>query len=137
MRNINNYIDMGSRKDRDSAEHFMKQKKTGKAWIRSYSLWKNSPGETWMPLDGDCDELFERWKKKRSMYEYATMEFLERMVGKPSSSQKKFSLEGYELIEATVKPHSTSAHIGLPKKWTGCRVAVVRLDEGSESTKPR
>jgi hypothetical protein len=134
MRNINNYIDMGSRKDRDSAEHFMKQKKTGKVWIRSYSLWENSPGETWMPLEGDCDELLKKWKNNESMYEYATMEFLERMAGKPSSSQKKFSLEGYELIEATVKPHSTSAHIGLPKKWTGCRVAVVRLDEGSEST---
>lgn len=50
---------------------------------------------------------------------------------------KNFSFQGFEMIEATVKPHSTSAHVGLPKKWTGCRVAVVRLDEGSESTEPR
>jgi putative transposon-encoded protein len=50
---------------------------------------------------------------------------------------KNFSFQGVEMIEATVKPHSTSAHVGLPKKWTGCRVAVVRLDEGSESTEPR
>ncbi len=45
---------------------------------------------------------------------------------------KTFSFQGHEVIEATVKPHSTSAHVGLPKKWTGCRVAVVRLDEGFE-----
>lgn len=134
MRDIDNYESLGSIRDRDSAEHFYRHKKTGQAWIRSYSLWANSPGETWMPLEGDCDELLKKWKNNESMYEYATMEFLERMAGKPSSSQKKFSLEGYELIEATVKPHSTSAHIGLPKKWTGCRVAVVRLDEGSETT---
>jgi putative transposon-encoded protein len=51
------------------------------------------------------------------------------MAGKPSSSQKEISFIRYEVIERTVKPHSTSAHIGVPKSWTGCRVAVVRLDE--------
>lgn len=49
---------------------------------------------------------------------------------------KNFSFQGFEVIETTVKPHSTSAHIGLPKKWTGCRVAVVRLDEGLETINP-
>ena len=49
----------------------------------------------------------------------------------------RFSFDGIEMIEATVKPHSTSAHVGLPKRWTGCRVTVVRLDEGSETTEPR
>lgn len=43
-------------------------------------------------------------------------------------TKKKFSFEGVEVIECTVKPHSTSAHVGLPKKWIGCRVAVVRLE---------
>ncbi len=60
-----------------------------------------------------------------------------RNLGVISTSPRKIVLEGFEMIEATVKPHSTSAHVGLPKKWTGCRVAVVRLDEGSESTEPR
>lgn len=45
---------------------------------------------------------------------------------------KNFSFQGFEMIEAIVKPHSTSAHVGLPKKWIGCRVAIVRLD-GSET----
>jgi hypothetical protein len=57
------------------------------------------------------------------------MEFLKKMAGKPSSSQKDFSFKGYEVIERTVKPHATSAHVGAPKAWTGCRVAIVRLDE--------
>jgi len=43
---------------------------------------------------------------------------------------QNFSISGHELIERTVKPHSTSAHIGVPKVWIGCRVAIVRLDEG-------
>ena len=46
---------------------------------------------------------------------------------------KNFSFQGIEVIEATVKPHSTSAHVGVPKSWTGSRVAIVRLDEGSVS----
>jgi hypothetical protein len=48
--------------------------------------------------------------------------------------KKEFSFQGYEVIEKTVKPHATSAHIGVPKSWTGCRVAVVKLDERSETT---
>lgn len=135
MRDMKNYERLGSTKDRDSAEYFYRQKTTGKPWIMSHSLWANDPGETWMPLEGDCDELFQKWKDHESMYEYATKEFLEGMAGKPSSSQKSFSFKGYEVIEKTVKPHSTSAHVGLPVSWTGCRVAVVRLDEGSEQFK--
>jgi len=46
---------------------------------------------------------------------------------------KNFSFSGIEIIEATVKPHSTSAHVGVPKSWISCRVAIVRLDEGSIS----
>ncbi len=133
MRDIENYESLGSTRGRDSAEHFYRHKKTGIAWIRSYSLWANSPGETWMPLDGDCDELLKKWKDNEPMCEYATMEFLDRVAGKPPSSQKDFSFKGYEVIEKTVKPHSTSAHVGLPISWIGCRVAVVRLDERSES----
>ncbi|MGP8322465.1 MAG: DUF2080 family transposase-associated protein [Methanosarcinaceae archaeon] len=30
------------------------------------------------------------------------------------------------MIERTVKPHSTSAHVGLPKSWIGSRVAIVK-----------
>ena len=87
-----------------------------------------------MPLDGDCDELFEIWKTGKDMTEYAATYYLEKKrADKPSSSQKDFSFKGYEVLEKTVKPHSTSAHIGLPISWTGCRVAVVRLDEGSNN----
>ncbi len=128
MRDINNYESLGSTRDRDSAEHFYRHKKTGQAWIRSYSLWANSPGKTWMPLEGDCDELLLKWQNKENMQEYATMNYLEKWAGKPASSQKDFSFRGYEVLEKTVKPHSTSAHVGLPISWTGCRVAVVRLD---------
>lgn len=127
MRDMKNYERLGSRKGNDSVEYFYRNKQTGNAWIMSHSLWANSPGETWMPLDGDCDELLKKWQNKISMYEYATMDFLEGMAGKPSSPQKDFTFKGLEVIEATVKPHSTSAHVGLPKRWTGCRVAVVRL----------
>lgn len=130
MRDVTKYERLGSRKGRDSAEYFYRNKQTGDAWIMSHSLWANSPGETWMPLEGDCDELLQKWKDHESMYEYATWDFLERMAGKPSSSQKDFFFKGYEVIEKTVKPHSTSAHVGLPVSWTGCHVAVVRLDEG-------
>lgn len=137
MRDMKNYERLGSRKGRDSAEYFYRNKQTDNAWIMSHSLWANSPGETWMPLEGDCDELLEKWKNGESMYEYATMDFLEGMAGKPSSSQKDFSFKGYEVLEKTVKPHSTSAHVGLPVSWTGCRVAVVRLDEESKPTEPR
>ena len=137
MRDMENYERLGSRKDRDSAQYFYRNKITGQVWIRSHSLWENSPGEDWMPLDGDCDELLQKWQNKENMHEYATMNYLEKWVGKPSSSQKDFSFKGYEVLERTVKPHSTSAHVGLPKGWTGCRVAVVRLDEGSESIEPR
>lgn len=133
MRDMKNYERLGSRKGSDSAEYFYRQKDTGQAWIRSHSLWANSPGEDWMPLDGDCDELLLKWQNKENMQEYATMNYLEKWAGKPSSSQKDFSFKGYEVLEKTVKPHSTSAHVGLPISWTGCRVAVVRLDEGSES----
>jgi hypothetical protein len=137
MRDMKNYERLGSRKDKDSAEYFYRNKKTGNAWIMSHSLWANSPGETWMPLDGDCDELLLKWQNKENMQEYATMNYLEKWAGKPSSSQKDFSFKGYEVLEKTVKPHSTSAHVGLPISWTGCRVAVVRLDEGSDTTEPR
>lgn len=89
MRDMKNYERLGSRTDSDSAEYFYRHKKTGKAWIMSHSLWANSPGETWMPLEGNCDELLEKWRNKESMYEYATMEFLERMTGNPASSQNK------------------------------------------------
>ena len=133
MRDIKNYEQLGSRKGHDSVEDFYRNKQTGNAWIRSYSLWANSPGETWMPLEGDCDDLLQKWKDHECMAEYATMEFLEKRAGMPSSSQKDFSFKGIEVLEKTVKPHATSAHVGLPKSWTGCRVAVVRLDEGSES----
>ena len=61
----------------------------------------------------------------------------EKGVDSPPTHVKEFSFRGCEVIDATVKPHSTSAHVGLPKKWTGCRVAVVRLDEGSDTTEPR
>ncbi len=67
----------------------------------------------------------------------ATIRLDERGGDNRSTPLKSFSFQGIEMIEATVKPHSTSAHVGLPKKWTGCRVAVVRLDEGSKSTEPR
>lgn len=43
---------------------------------------------------------------------------------------KNFSFRGIEVIDATVKPHSTSAHVGVPKSWTGSLVAIVRLSEG-------
>lgn len=130
MRNIKNYEKLGSRNNGDSAEYFYQHKKTGVVWIMSHSLWANSPGETWMPLEGDCEELFQKWKRKETMEIYATTGFLERMAGKPSSSQKKdFSFKGYEVIEKTAKPHSTSAHIGVPISWVGCRVAVVRLSD--------
>jgi len=43
---------------------------------------------------------------------------------------KYFSFEGIEVIEATVKPHSTSAHVGVPKSWIGSDVAIVRLSKG-------
>lgn len=41
---------------------------------------------------------------------------------------KHFSFQGTEVIDAVVKPHSTSAHIGVPKSWIGSNVSVVRLD---------
>lgn len=41
---------------------------------------------------------------------------------------KNFSFQGIEVIDATVKPHSTSAHVGLPRSWIGSRVSIVRLD---------
>lgn len=43
---------------------------------------------------------------------------------------KNFSFRGIEIIEATVKPHSTSAHVGVPKSWIGSEVAIVRLSNG-------
>jgi hypothetical protein len=131
MRDIKNYERLGSRKGHDSTEYFYRHKQTGQAWIRSHSLWANSPGEDWMPLDGDCDELLQKWQNKENMQEYATLNYLEKWAGKPSSSQKDFSFKGFEVLEKTVKPHATSAHVGLPKSWMGCRVAVVRLDEGA------
>jgi len=42
--------------------------------------------------------------------------------------KKIVSFEGVEVIERTVKPHSTSAHVGVPISWIGCRVAIVKLD---------
>ncbi len=45
-----------------------------------------------------------------------------------NSRKKIFSFTGLEVIEKTVKPHSTSAHVGVPKDWIGCSVAIVRLD---------
>jgi len=59
----------------------------------------------------------------------ATLRISELGEEKTPSFQKDFSFKGYEVIEKTVKPHATSAHVGLPISWTGCRVAVVRLDE--------
>lgn len=81
MRDLKNYERLGSRKGKDSAEYFYEQKTTGKAWIRSHSLWANSPGEDWMPLDGDTEELFEKWKRGEVMEEFATMKYLETKVG--------------------------------------------------------
>jgi hypothetical protein len=135
MRDIKNYENLGSRKGQDSVEDFYRNKQTGHIWIRSYSLWANSSGEDWMPLDGNCEELLEKWKNKENMQEYATMNYLEKWTGKPSSSQKDFSFKGFEVIEKTVKPHATSAHVGVPVSWISCRVAVVRLTEGSEQSK--
>ena len=43
---------------------------------------------------------------------------------------KNFSFQGIEVIEATVKPHSTSAHVGVPKSWIGSKVAIVKLSKG-------
>lgn len=43
---------------------------------------------------------------------------------------KQFKFNGLEVLEKTAKPFGqNSAHIGVPKGWIGCRVAIVRLDE--------
>lgn len=76
-RDMKNYERLGSRTDRDSAEYFYRNKQTGKVWIMRHSLWANSPGEEWMPLVGDCEDLLERWKNKENMIDYTTQEYLE------------------------------------------------------------
>ena len=77
-RNLKNYERLGLRKDNDSAEYFYVHKKTGISWIMHHSLYSNSPGEDWMPLEGDVDELLQKWKNKENMQVYATMEYLKK-----------------------------------------------------------
>ena len=125
---MKNYENLGSRKGPDSVEEFYQNKLTEQAWMRVYSLWANSPGEEWMPLEGNCEALFQKWQNKENMQEYATMNYLEKWAGEPSFTQKNFFFKGCEVIEKTVKPFSTSAHVGVPVSWIGSRVAVVRLD---------
>jgi len=84
---MENYEKLGSRKSQDSAEYFFCQKITGQVWIRSHSLWANSPGEDWMPLDGDCDELLLKWRNKTNMQEYATTKYLEKWGFRPTGRQ--------------------------------------------------
>ena len=71
----------------------------------------------------DFNQLSEEAQQKLNV--------LEGMAGKSSQPPIDFSLKGFELLEKTVKPHSTSAHIGMPISWIGCRVAVVRLDDNN------
>ena len=41
-----------------------------------------------------------------------------------------FITDGYEQMEKTVKPFGdNSAHVGIPKGWIGCKVAITRLEE--------
>ena len=55
------------------------------------------------------------------------MEAIEKLGD--SSIPKHFSFDGYESIDRIVKPHATSAHVGVPKDWIGCRVAIVLLED--------
>ena len=42
---------------------------------------------------------------------------------------RSFTFDGFEFVEKNAKPFGdNSAHVGVPKHWSGCRVAVVRLD---------
>jgi putative transposon-encoded protein len=41
----------------------------------------------------------------------------------------RYEVEGHEIIEDTVKPTGTGAHIYVPKRWLGATVKVVRVTD--------
>jgi len=47
--------------------------------------------------------------------------------------KKSFRFIGIEAIEAIPRASGNGAVTYVPKKWIGCHVVVVRLDEGSET----
>ena len=51
--------------------------------------------------------------------------------------KKSFRFIGMEAIESIPKASGNGSVVYVPKKWMGCHVVVVRVDEGSESTEPR
>ena len=51
--------------------------------------------------------------------------------------KKSFRFIGVEAIESNPRVSGNGAVVYVPRKWMGCHVVVVRLDEGSETTEPR
>jgi putative transposon-encoded protein len=91
----------------------------------AWNVWQSPKQVDYQKIEKYLDTKYPGWRKDGLLWGWG---------GKWTGETHEFILHGLELIEKTVKPHATSAHIGLPKSWTGCRVAVVRLDEGSDST---
>ena len=46
----------------------------------------------------------------------------------------RFSIDGEEVLDGTVKPFGNSAHVTVPKRWRGADVKVVRTSEPTGGT---
>jgi len=86
----------------------------------AWNVWQSPKTEHYQKIEKYLDGKYPGWRKEGLLWGWG---------GKWTGETREFSLHGYEVLEKTVKPHATSAHVGLPISWTGCRVAVVRLDE--------
>lgn len=89
----------------------------------AWNVWQSPKPVDYQKIEKYLDTKYPGWRKEGLFWGWG---------GKWSGETHEFILHGLECIEKTVKLHSTSAHVGVPRKWTGCRVAVVRLDEGFE-----
>lgn len=94
-----------------------------------------SPEEAFQFIEEKKDVVTFTWRtnpeliKKFPTIKRMTKQYWNDLGGESNTTPiKDFSFKGYEMLEKTVKPHATSAHVGVPKDWIGCRVAIVRLD---------
>jgi putative transposon-encoded protein len=93
----------------------------------AWNVWQSPKQNDYKKIEKYLDEKYPNWRKEGLLWGWG---------GKWTGETHKFTLHGYEVLEKTVKPHATSAHVGLPKNWIGCRVAVIRLDEGRNPPNP-
>jgi hypothetical protein len=86
-----------------------------------------------------CDNCGEEVKKispdQFNTKDDGDVEFL--CIDCQNKNKVAFQFFGLELIKTTAKASGNGSVGYVPKGWIGSRLAIVRLDRGSEFTKPR